>query len=240
MARLIGKKEWIKEEGGIESVWFQELNARYFTVTCAGDQEKVKESLNLIKWKALSIGGFVPDYYVWLSYILLLVKEQYPPSEILPAVAMDKSVAVTPPSVDKSMAVTPLSQLEIMKLGERIFPILQRHFPNSEFTGKATGMILEELDNKKITNWKRAGAGESCQQVNRVSQELPLLQINEMIRYILIIKHHMFHIIFYSPVTDNVWLIKQAVPPSPVCPSWPGGPTNQGDQSPNWYRSPTG
>ena len=80
----------------------------------------------------------------------MLVKEQYPPSEILPAVAMDKSVAVTPPSVDKSMAVTPLSQLEMMKLGERIFPILQRHFPNSEFTGKATGMILEELDNKKI------------------------------------------------------------------------------------------
>lgn len=60
MARLIGKKDWIKEEGGIESIWFQELNARYFTVTCAGNPEKVKESLKLIKWKALSIGGFVP------------------------------------------------------------------------------------------------------------------------------------------------------------------------------------
>ena len=69
-------------------------------------------------------------------------------AETLPS--MDDSVAENLPSVDESVAVTPLSQLEMMKLGERIFPILQRHFPNSEFTGKATGMILEELFNKKI------------------------------------------------------------------------------------------
>lgn len=74
------------------------------------------------------------------------MKEQYPPSDILPAVAVDETVAETPPSVDESVAER---QLEKMKLGEMIFPILTQHFPNSRFTGKALMMILE-MDNKKI------------------------------------------------------------------------------------------
>ena len=105
-----------------------------------------------LKREALCIGGLVPVKELYSVPSLLQAEPPAPPSmddsvaENLPSV--DESVAL--PSMEKSVAETPLSQLEMMKLGERIFPILQRHFPNSEFTGKATGMILEELDNKKI------------------------------------------------------------------------------------------
>ena len=44
----------------IDSIFYKEINARFFIVSCTGDADKVITALHLLIREAQCIGGFVP------------------------------------------------------------------------------------------------------------------------------------------------------------------------------------